>query len=109
MKVLDWHTNTQYSEDEARLHLGRIPILIDPDSDDPVWLKFTANYERGWNPEPPGKWSLMEDHYLLYPGLPPIAPAAMAYHRSEQVLVYPAGWVAIVQLDGAFTIGRIEP
>lgn len=107
--LLDWHLNTSYKEDDARLHLGRIPILINPQCNDPVWLQVQDNYPEGWQPEPPGKWTLTADEYLIYPGLPPVAPAAMAWLRSEKILVYPAGWVVVVQLNGDFTVARIMP
>lgn len=106
--ILDWHLNTAYG-DEAMQHLGRIPLLLNPESADPVWLQIQTNYPEGWNPELPGKWTLTADDYLIYPGLPPVAPAAMAWLRSERVLVYPAGWVVVVELGGEFTVARIEP
>jgi hypothetical protein len=55
------------------------------------------------------KWTLTGDDYLVYTGLPPIPPAAMAWHGSERILVYPAGWVVVVTLGGDFTVARIVP
>lgn len=110
--VLDWHFNTRYPEDECRQHLGRIPLLLDPNCADPVWQQVQDNYPQGWCPvlgDEREKWTLTADHYLIYPGLPPVPPAAMAWLRSEQVLVYPAGWVVVVTLDGNFTVARILP
>lgn len=113
MNVLDWHHNTaSYSEADCKLYLGRIPILLDPDCADPVWLQVQTNYPGGWNPvlgDERDKWTFTADQYLIYPGLPPLAPAAMAWLRSEQVLVYPAGWLVVVDLEGSFTVARIEP
>lgn len=112
MNILDWHSSGLYSEADTRQHLGRIPILINPDCADPVWLQVQTNYPDGWQPVVDGereKWSLTGDSYLLYPGLPPLAPAAMAWHKSEQVLVYPAGWLVVVDLEGTFTLARVQP
>jgi hypothetical protein len=109
--VLDWHLNDHYGN-EAITHLGRIPLLINPDCADPVWLQVQDNYPEGWNPvlgDERDKWTLTADDYLIYPGLPPIAPAAMAWLRSERILVYPAGWVVVTTLDGEFTVARIMP
>lgn len=109
--VLDWHLNEDYGPD-ALTHLGRVPLLIDPNCADPVWQQVQDNYPQGWNPvvgEERSKWMLTDDDYLIYPGLPPLAPAAMAWLRSERILVYPAGWVVVVTLDGEFTVVRIEP
>lgn len=109
--VLDWHLNTQYG-DEAMRHLGRIPLLLNPTSDDPVWLQVQTNYPEGWQPvigDERSRWTLTGDDYLIYPGLPPVAPAAMAWLRSERVLVYPAGWLVVVTLGGDFTVARVMP
>lgn len=111
--ILDWHLNSQYSEADCRQHLGRIPLLIDPNSTDPIWQQVEDNYPAGWQPVmglERDKWTLTFDDYLIYPGLPPVAPAAMATHAGERVLVYPAGWVVVVNdLTSEFTVARIEP
>lgn len=112
--VLDWHTNTAaYSETDARFHLGRIPLLIDPNSPDPIYRQIDENYPKGWNPVAGlerDKWTLTFDDYLIYPGLPPCPPAAMAFHAGERIMVYPAGWVVVVNdLTSEFTVARIEP
>lgn len=108
--ILDWHLNTQVPDAEA--HLGRIPLLLDPTCADPVWLQIQDNYPEGWQPVPyedHHKWTLTADDYLIHTGLPPVAPAASAWLRSERILVYPAGWVVVVTLDGEFTVARIMP
>lgn len=112
--VLDWHFNTHsYKESEALEHLGRIPLLLDPNSSDPVWLQVQENYPEGWCPvlgEERDKWTFTQDEYLIYPGLPPIAPAAMAWLRSERILVYPAGWIVVTERGKTdFTVARIKP
>jgi hypothetical protein len=111
--ILDWHLNRNYKPADARQHLGRIPLLINPDSPDPIYRQIEDNYPAGWQPVAGlerEKWTLTFDDYLIYPGLPPLAPAAMAQHAGERVLVYPAGWVVVVNdLNGEFTVARIEP
>lgn len=110
--VLDWHFNVSYKEDEVRQHLGRIPLLLDPNCTDPVWQQVQDNYPEGWNPvlgDERDKWTLTGDDYLIYPGLPPLAPVAMAWLRSERVFVYPAGWMVVVTLGGDFTVARVMP
>ena len=106
---LDWHLSSLYSEADAMQHLGRIPLLIDPTCLEPVWMQVQTNYPHGWHPEPPGLFTFTADEYLIYPGLPPAAPAAMAEHHDERILVYPAGFVVVAQRSGAFTVARIEP
>lgn len=110
-EILDWFLNARYPEDECRQHLGRIPLLIDPNCADPVWQQITDNYPEGWNPvlgEEREKWTMTADNFLVYPGLPPIAPAAMAWLRTEQVFVYPAGWLAVLE-GNDFTVARVMP
>jgi hypothetical protein len=111
--ILDWHYNTSsYTMSDTLLHIGRIPLLLNPDSPDPVWQQVQDNYLGGWQPvlgDERKKWTLTADDYLIYPGLPAIAPAAMAWLRSERILVYPAGWVVVAELNGDFTVARIMP
>lgn len=110
--ILDWHFNTQYKESEVRQHLGRIPLLLNPDCADPVWLQVQTNYPQGWQPvvgDDRSKWTLTGDDYLVCRPLPPIAPVAMAWHGPERVLVYPAGWMVVVTLGGDFTVARVMP
>lgn len=110
--VLDWQINTQYLESEAMSHLGRIPLLLDPNCNDPVWLQIETNYPHGWQPVrgvEREKWMLTGDDYLVYPGLPPLAPIAMAWLRSERIIVYPAGWLVVVDLNNDFTVARVMP
>jgi hypothetical protein len=111
--ILDWRLNSQYSEADGRLYLGRIPLLINPQCADPVWQQVQDNYPAGWQPvmgTDREKWHLMGDDYLRHDGLPPVAPVAMAYHQRERIIVYPAGWIVVVDdSTGEFTVARIEP
>ena len=104
--ICDWHHNSRVPN--AEQHLGRIPLLFNPDCADPAWLQLRDNYPEGWNPEA-GGWTLTGDEYLIYPGLPPVAPSAFAYLHDEKLLVYPAGWLVVVQPDGEYTVTRVMP
>ncbi len=102
--ILDWHLNDRYPDAVSRL--GPIPGLITPASPDPAWKQFEANLY--WNPEPADSgWKLLGDDALIYPGLRPVMPVAMAWLRGEKILIYPAGWVVIAQLNGDFSICRM--
>lgn len=104
MPPLNWEVCTpDYAE-----ALGPLPRYINADSADPIWRQIDARSQSGWFPEPPGQWDLTADNYLTYPGLPPLAPAARAYHLGELILAYPHGFVCIVQLSGAFSVARIR-
>jgi hypothetical protein len=105
--ILDWHVNDRVRD--ASDHLGRVPLLFNPDCADPAWQQLQDNYPGGYQPEAPGKWTLTGDEHLIHPGLPPCPPSAMAYLRSEQLLVYAGGWLAIVQPDGEYTLARVMP
>lgn len=106
--VLDWLINT--SVKDAYDHLGRIPLIFNPDSADPAWQQIKDNYPEGFNPEPPDKgWMLTDDKYLIYPSLPACPPSAMAWLRDQCIFVYAGGWVVILEQDGSFTVVRIMP
>ena len=104
---LDWYYNENTDQDLANNSIGRIPqfvSLYDPRS---AHEQLDAYSGSGWNPELPGLWSISSDLALIYPGLPPTMPIASAYLRGEQILIYPAGWVCIMQLNGSYSIARI--
>jgi hypothetical protein len=103
---LDWQLNGRYPRPEE--HLNPLQNFISGASVDPVWRQIEENTPLGWQPASPTMgFELSADDYLIYPSVPPLAPAAMAWHLGEKVLVYPAGFVCVVQLNGDFTVARI--
>lgn len=105
--ILDWYINDNVRD--AQAHLGLLPTYITSASTDPAWLQIEEHSRSGWNPHlTPKGFGLVHDDYLTFPGLPPLAPAAYAYHLGEKILAYPAGWVVIVQLNGQFSCARVE-
>jgi len=106
VRPLDWHLNDRYPHPEQ--YLGPITRYLDADSSLPCWTQLDEAAPHGWNPQLPGQgWELTADDRLVYPGLPPLAPAAFALHLGERIFIYPPGWVCIVQLGGAYSIGRL--
>lgn len=106
MTPLDWQLNADFPQ--ASDHIGSIPHYISADSSDEAYRQIHARSISGWHPESPSVgWQLAADDHLLFPGLPPLAPCAYAYHLGERIFIYPAGFVCIVQLSGAFSVGRV--
>src|SRR5262245_20742636 len=102
MIPLDWYLSDAYPHPEE--HVGGLPRYLDQTSTDALWLQLDEKTESGWNPQLVKEqgWELSADEFLISHGLPPLAPAAYAYHLGEKILVYPSGWVVIVQLGGKF-------
>jgi len=105
--ILDWYLNNNVKD--AMEHLGRIPLLFNPQSSDDAWLQLEENYPDGYQPQTGDAWTLTNDEYLIYKGMPPCPPSATAYLRHEKLLVYAGGWLAIVQPDGSYTLARVMP
>jgi hypothetical protein len=107
---LGWHENGNYLSDEVREAVGGLTTYLTSATTDPLWLQLDENSRSGWNPQLVADqgWELSADEHLIYPGLPPLAPAAYATHLGEKILVYPHGWVVIVQLGGAFSVARVS-
>lgn len=102
--VLDWYLNDQYRD--ALTHLGPLPQWINRDSVLSAQEQIAAHRE--WIPAPPDSgFSLTADDYLIYDGLPPLAPAAHAWHLGQKILVYPHGFVVVVEIGGRFSCARI--
>lgn len=103
--LLNWHINSAYPDAEAML--GNLPLAISADSSASIAEQLDATY--GWEPLLPNQgWELSLDDMLIYPGLPPASPIAYAYHLGEKIILFPAGFVCIVQLGGAFQLARIN-
>jgi hypothetical protein len=66
----------------------------------------TPTYVGGWLPLP--GLSLEDNHTLCYPGDPPLPPLFLLLLRTEMILVYPHGFVAVVQPDGSFEAARMD-
>lgn len=106
--VLDWHLNANVPS--AYDHLGRIPLIFNPECADPAWQQITDNYPGGFNPEQDDRgWMFTEDEYLVRPPYPALEPSALAHLHDERILVYEGGWVVIAQRDGSYTVVEIEP
>jgi len=102
--ILDWRLNDNYPN--AISLLGPVPALVTAASDDVAWQQFHDNHF--WEPQDSTHgWKLMADDALLYPNLPPVMPVAFAWLRGEKIMIYPAGFVVIVQLNGDFSICRM--
>jgi len=98
MKPLDWYFNDNYSVD----HVGGRVMLIDSDNPDPPSLQLG---KLGYSNAPPDSgWLLTADDCLLKQGVPPLPPAAYAVHLGERIFIYPAGYAAVVKLNGDFSL-----
>lgn len=106
-RILDWNLNNAYGN-EALTYLGPIPEYLSPDDNRPAYEQLEERSICGWHPEPPENgWMLLADDYVVYPGLRAMPPVAMAWLRDEKILVYPAGWICVVQRNGEFSIARM--
>ena len=107
MTPLDWQINSRYGPDGEAL-LGALPRYINALSPEPAYRQIDAHSISGWHPESPfSGWEMTADDYLHFPGLPALEPVAFALHGLERIIAYPAGFVAIVELSGAFSVARI--
>ena len=105
---LDWQENTRYRSEEVRAAMGKLPLYINAGSTDEIYRQIDANSASGWHPhDHKMSWELFADESLRAPGLPPVMPLASAYHLGEKALVFPAGWLCVVQLSGKYSIARV--
>jgi len=108
--ILDWHLNSALPEALEVLAEARVAEFITPKSLDPIYLQLDKNCPKWqvWGPSAiGGGWELLPDDYLYHPNIGTQIPAAMAWLRSEKIIVYRFGLICIVQPDDSFTIGRM--
>lgn len=89
--------------------LGLLPEMLSEYDPAPARQQFHEHYSHG------GGWDPFEGfrfdpttHAIKYPGDPAHKPLARATLRDETIYFYEHSWVAIVQLDGAFEIARMD-
>jgi hypothetical protein len=107
--ILDWHYNQALPEAMTILAEARIAELITPRSPDPIYRQLDQNCPKWsvWGPMQAG-WDLLRDDYLYHPNVGTLIPAAMAWLRSEKIVVYRFELICIIQPDQSFTVGRIK-
>jgi hypothetical protein len=88
--------------------VGLIPSFLDAADSRPAAEQFDAHYQHGggWRPVP--GFELQGGRILHYPGDPPLHPLAMIVLPGELVLIYPYGFVAVIQPGGAFEVARMD-
>lgn len=109
--ILDWQINSSLPEAMEALAEARVAEFITPASPDPIYRQLDINIPDWtvWGPSAiGGGWTLMEGDYLYHPNLGTLIPAAMAWLRSEKIVVYKYALFCIIQPDDSFTVGRIK-
>lgn len=87
--------------------VGIIPGWLSEDDERGAVEQIHASYGHG------GGWHdfegfSLEDDKLVYSGDPPMTKRSEAKLRDERIIVYPYGWVVVVQLDNSFKVARID-
>lgn len=94
----------------AAYALGSIPGWLDVDDPRPAREQLDEGYKfaGGWQPMQSPGLKISDRNAMLYPGDPPQAPLAMAMLRDEVVILYPHGFVGIIQPDRSFEVCRMD-
>jgi len=88
--------------------VGFIPQMLSDDDPMSARDQLDCGYQHG------GGWSafsgfeMSNSGSLTYRGDQPLRPVAIGRLRDERIIVYPLGWVAVVQPDGAFEVSRMD-
>jgi hypothetical protein len=88
--------------------VGYLPkIFLDSDPR-PAREQAKERYAHGGGWHPQEGWVLHPHGVAVYPGDPPLEPLAMTTLNDETLLVYPYGYVAVVQPDMSFEMSRMD-
>jgi hypothetical protein len=87
--------------------IGFIPLWLDEGDPRSAAQQLDAHYQHGggWRPQEGFK---LQGHKLKYPGDPAMKPLAFTALRNEMVLIYPYGYVVVLQEDGSFEACRMD-
>ena len=90
--------------------IGFIPSFLNEDDPRPAREQLDSNYQHGggWRPFEGFKLN-QQTMELSYPGDPPYKAVAFTnFHEKEVVIIYPHGWVLILQGDGSYEVARMD-
>jgi hypothetical protein len=100
-------------------HLGYIPSFLDEEDERPAREQLDANYRHGGGWRPQQGWQLKRTQGLVpitirYPGggeepdteLKPLAFTTL--HSREVIVMFPLGYVLIMQHNGQFEVARMD-
>ena len=86
---------------------GFIPSFLDNNDPRPAVEQFDDRYVAGWHPFE-GFTFDKEPMTLSYPGDPPYKAISVIQFRKELIVLYPSGWVQIIQPDGTWQVSRMD-
>jgi hypothetical protein len=93
--------------------LGLIPAFLNPHDEMDARTQLEQGYGFGWY-DVDGKMKMNKDWQpvgkaqLLYPDDPPMNEIGRTQLRDETIIVFPYGFVAVVQPDGSFRATRMD-
>lgn len=90
-------------------HLGFLPFIIDASDPRPVEAQVEERYQHGGGWRPNCKWAMDPNtKAITFLGDKPLQPLARIQVNGETVYVYDHAYVAIVQPDGSYEVGRMD-
>lgn len=90
-------------------NVGFIPSWLSEDDPRPAKEQLHEHYSHGGGWHPQESFTLLPDGWSVkYPGDPPLRPLAFMKLRQERIVIYPLGYVAIIQPDRSFEICRMD-
>jgi hypothetical protein len=89
--------------------VGFLPTFFSERDQRPAREQIDTAYAHGggWRPQPGFNFN-QHTFTMQYPGDPVFLPLARAYLRDELIILYEHEYLAIIQPDGSFEIGRVN-
>lgn len=109
MAIAEWIiTDPRAAELDRFDVLGMLDIMLWTSDPRPAKEQLNERYAHGGGWRPLSGWKLGKNDKIKYPGDPALTPVAHARLRDELVVLYPHGWVAIIQPDRSFEVSRMD-
>jgi hypothetical protein len=90
-------------------HLGFVPYFFSQHDGRPAKEQINEEYAHGGGWRPLEGWVFNEkDASIKYPGDPKLKPIAWTTLRDERLFFYDMAWLAVVQPDGSYEVGRLD-
>jgi hypothetical protein len=89
--------------------LGFLPKFMSEFNPEPAKTQLDNCYRHGGGWKPFMGFRLSKDRLsLVYPGDPPMRAVGKTKLHEEEIILFEASWVAIVQPDGSYEVARMD-
>ena len=112
-KYTEWSKEMGYNDYPIEQFVGDIPFFVQTTDGRKAQEQINERYSFGGGWRPLKGWNMNPETKVITfveedGSDPPLNPIVVAKYKEQEIYVYQHAWVAIVEKDGTFEIGRMD-